>query len=269
MKNFIFLYFAIKGSLSLTQPGMADNETLVYGGTPYLIKWNTLGAVANVDLYYSTDSGGSYPNKINAAPVPATQGTAGYSWTVPNSILGKVMKVKVVDVLNSDVYSESDYTFTIVGSIELTKPVGDETWYVGTPDDISWIPTGSWSNVEIQYSTDGGSGWTTIATPSAGTSGVEKSYSVWSPGVADITTQFKVKIFDPNYPSLVTDESTTNNKIFGAIQVTQPTSTGIVWYKDESREIRWTGTGYVNPIKIELSTDGGSSWLPTPIATLI
>jgi hypothetical protein len=71
-------------------------------GTTYnnLIKWSqTQGTgVDEVNIYYSTDSGGTWePTPINGVtPVAVGVGATGYSWTIPNAI-GNIVKIKVQD----------------------------------------------------------------------------------------------------------------------------------------------------------------------------
>ncbi|PIU42101.1 MAG: hypothetical protein COS99_02145, partial [Candidatus Omnitrophica bacterium CG07_land_8_20_14_0_80_42_15] len=187
-----------KKTLTITYPGGVTEPNLVlYAGDPYLIKWTYYGSILTVKLDYSINNGSDYNYPI-ASDVNVAGGTGGYSWPggVPNQIKGKVIKVRVQDMDNDTVNGESVYAFSIAGKINLTKPDGGETWYVGTKGDIKWTPTGSYDSVKIVYTVDGGS-WKDIAIVPAGTNGVPQTYSDFVPVPVDITTTFKVKIFDP------------------------------------------------------------------------
>ncbi|MDH4223912.1 MAG: hypothetical protein OEV55_10290, partial [candidate division Zixibacteria bacterium] len=52
-------------------------------------------------------------------------------------------------------------------TITVTSPNGGEVWYVGENHNITWTSSDFTGNVKIEYSTDGGSGWTTIIASTA------------------------------------------------------------------------------------------------------
>ena len=121
--------FMMKGGISVLTPS-ADNIIMTYGTLPYNITWSTTGPITDVRIYYSTNDGATYPNEITtSAGVPATP--AAYSWDIPNSIVGKHLKVKIVDKANTDTSAESANTFEIIGQLYLDSPVGGEKWTVG------------------------------------------------------------------------------------------------------------------------------------------
>ncbi|MBN1940498.1 MAG: hypothetical protein JW843_12995 [Candidatus Aminicenantes bacterium] len=64
-------------------------------------------------------------------------------------------------------------------TIALTSPNGGEHWVGGSTHDLVWTTTGSVSDVKIEYSSDNGAAWTTVAasTPNTG------SYSWMLPAV--------------------------------------------------------------------------------------
>jgi len=49
------------------------------------------------------------------------------------------------------------------GTLTLTAPNGGETLNVGQSFAVSWSSSGTLGNVKLEYSTNGGTGWTTIA----------------------------------------------------------------------------------------------------------
>ncbi|MFC1708972.1 hypothetical protein ACFL2J_02785, partial [Candidatus Omnitrophota bacterium] len=258
--------FTVRGSVALTSPGMADNEVYQHDGAiEHAITWTKFGAVTNVNLYYSSNSGTSW-TLINGTPEPAGNGATGYNWLIPNTIVGKEMLVKVEDDDNNEVFYESDYTFDIKGTLVLDTPNNNETWYVGTAGDIQWTPTGTWDYIDIYYSTDNGSNWTIVPGGDdvpTGTTGEQQTFNTWAPGINIMSSQYKIKINDADSrrETWVVDESTGTNRILGSVTVTGPNGTGIVWYKGETtREVAWTATGNIDPVKIDYSVDGGSNW---------
>ena len=64
--------FEVKGSLTLTAPDPDDANIELRVGDAYSITWTKNGNVGNVDIYYSTDNGTSYPTKLNGSPVAAS-----------------------------------------------------------------------------------------------------------------------------------------------------------------------------------------------------
>ncbi len=50
-------------------------------------------------------------------------------------------------------------------SIEVTSPEWDDSWYAGTEEEITWDTTegdGNITNIDLEYTTDGGASWTDI-----------------------------------------------------------------------------------------------------------
>lgn len=60
-----------------------------------------------------------------------------------------------------------DGNATPTSSITVTSPNGDENWAVGSTHTIQWNSTGSITSVKVEYSTNGGSTWTTVSSSTA------------------------------------------------------------------------------------------------------
>ena len=136
--------------------------------------------------------------------------------------------------------------------LTVTWPTSGQNWEVGTDRPIQWTSSGV-TNVKIEYSTDGGSSWSTViaSTPSDG------AYTWTVPSTP--STQCRVKISDAadGTPSDLNDGDFT---IFTSITVDVPNG-GEVWGAGEPRFIAWHGSHpSSSPVKIEYSTDGGTSW---------
>ena len=116
---------------------------------------------------------------------------AGYTFNpVSRSYLGIVL-----DQLNQDYEGALAPT-----TITLTSPNGGEVCGIGSFRDITWTWTGDMPNIEIEYSTNAGTSWTTIigSTPNSG------SYA-W-PVPSPASTSCLVRVSDAAYPG-VYDES--------------------------------------------------------------
>ncbi|RKY41491.1 MAG: hypothetical protein DRP81_08380, partial [Candidatus Omnitrophota bacterium] len=147
--------FMLKGSITVLTPS-ADNIILTYGSpTPYDITWTYSGPIQKVRIFYSTNDGTTYPNEITDPSTGVPASDLSYAWDVPDIIIGKHLKIKIVDFDNTtDCFDESDNSFEIVGQLSLSSPTGGETWAVGTDQTISWSSTGTFDNVHIEASTD-------------------------------------------------------------------------------------------------------------------
>ena len=132
--------FNLKGKLTVTSPNGAEAWRV---GETRNITWTPYGSIGNVDIYYSTDGGATYPagNKITPlGGVAATLGT--YAWTIPDAI-GTNLKVKIESLTYADVKDESNAVFEIKGTLTLTAPNGTETLYVGDSTNIVWTKQGA------------------------------------------------------------------------------------------------------------------------------
>ena len=146
-------YSASTNALTVTAPN--DGEEWL-GGTVHNITWTTTGSIANVKLEYT--SNGTTWTLI----VASTANTNTYAWTVP-SFNSSTCKVRVSNVSDATCFDMSDNAFTITtATFAVTSPNGGEVWHAGSTHDIAWTTTGSVSNVKLEYSTDGGTSWTTI-----------------------------------------------------------------------------------------------------------
>ncbi|MCP5051045.1 MAG: hypothetical protein GY940_28030 [bacterium] len=149
--------------------------------------------------------------------------------------------------------------FLILGSgflfsqtLEVTSPNGGETWGVGTTQTITWTSTGGVGTVDLEYSTDNGGSWTSIATGETN----DGSYSWTIPD--EESTQALVRISESADGDPV-DTSDAVFSIVATITVTAPNG-GESWEAGTTQTITWTTTGTVGNVKIEYSTDGGSNW---------
>ncbi|MGE5280051.1 MAG: hypothetical protein ACM3L6_04830, partial [Deltaproteobacteria bacterium] len=249
--------FMVKGAITVLTPS-ADNIVMTYGtGNPYAITWSTSGPVSDVRIYYSTNDGTTYPNEITtAAGVPATP--ASYNWDIPNLIVGKHMKIKVVDKANSEAYGVSDNTFEIIGQISLDAPAGTEKWTVGTNENILWTPTGTYTNVQVQASKDDFATYLLNVTRPAGATGVQQSYQ-WTNLPDSLTSNLKVRVYDPDHQPTVVRDTSDALSILGGLDVTAPES-GQIWYKGETKQITWDASGTVTNVKIEYKTSLAGSY---------
>jgi beta-lactamase superfamily II metal-dependent hydrolase len=106
----------------------------------------------------------------------------------------------------------------VVSSITVTSPNGGENWIIGTAYNITWTSTGTVSSLNIDYSTNNGTNWTSIATGEAN----DGSFSWTIPSVTPSTTCL-VRVQEAD--ASPTDAS---NAVF-TISVSTPPATGVVF----------------------------------------
>src|SRR5439155_211054 len=238
--------FKIQASLTLTAPNGGEVWAV---GSARTITWTKAGTVATVKLEYSTD------NFVTASLITAsTDGALGsYAWTVPDSISSTV-KVRVTSNADATVADTSDANFKIAGSLTLTAPNGGEKWGVSTVQNITWAKTGSIANVKLEYSKNGT--FSDAVVIAASTPAAALSYAWTIPDA--LATTVKVRITDAG-DATVTDVSDAAFTILAGFTLSSPNG-GEVWTVGSSQNIAWTTGGSVPNVKLEYSTDGGSTY---------
>ncbi|NIO61840.1 MAG: hypothetical protein GTO35_04330 [Gammaproteobacteria bacterium] len=236
---------AAQRTLTVTAPNGGENWE---GNTTQNITWTSTGSIANVKIEYSTDNGTSW-NTVTAST--ANSGT--YNWTVPNTPSAACL-VKVSDTAGP-ASDTGDAVFTIAAqrTLTVTAPNGGENWEGNTAQNITWTSTGSIANVKIEYSTDSGSSWNTIAASSANSG----TYNWTVPNTP--SANCLVKITDTAGPASDTGDAVFTIAAQRTLTVTAPNG-GENWEAGTNQNITWTNTGSIANVMIEYSTNNGSSW---------
>ncbi|MCZ6703732.1 MAG: hypothetical protein O6940_11925, partial [Ignavibacteria bacterium] len=145
----------------------------------------------------------------------------------------------------------SDNNFTIIGNfINVSSPNGDESWQTETTQSITWIDN-IHNDVRIDLYRDS-LYHSTISdlTPSSG------SYLWTIPLGTPNGSNYKIKIFDPAYPTEIFDFSNNQFTIFQSdITVTSPNG-GDSWLVGTTQSITWMDNIAEN-VKIDLFKAGG------------
>ena len=99
--------------------------------------------------------------------VDSTSNTGSYVWNQLPDVNSSLCKVRISDEADGSPFDVSDNNFTIFNNnseeITVTAPNGGEIWEAGTNQNITWNST-SVANVMIEYTTNNGVVWNTIAT---------------------------------------------------------------------------------------------------------
>jgi len=230
--------------ITLTRPN--GGETWFWG-TSEGIQW-MYEFIDSVKIEYSTN-GVNWTTIVSSTPAI----TGHYTWIVPN-LNSYSCKVKISDISNPQVFDISNLAFRILpGIINVTKPNGGEIWQWHASENIQWT-FGNVDTVIIKYSTDNGSTWTVI-TP--GTPAMTGQYAWTVPKTQ--STQCKVMIVDKINPGVYDiSNSTFTIKPNATIALLRPNG-GETWLWGSLENIEWSYTN-IDSIKIEFSSDNGSSW---------
>ncbi|MBI4430394.1 MAG: hypothetical protein HY587_01610, partial [Candidatus Omnitrophica bacterium] len=267
--------FSIRPLLTVTSP-VAAQRVVVGSNNAGLVKWTRTGTkTTTIDIKYDTNDGkgadgiagnaDDYAGTI-ATLVDASTGATGVAWNgVPDSI-SNLVRVKVVDNSASLVFAVSPATFKIVGSLTFSEPLAGTYLNVGqTGVLIKWTKSGSFANVNIWYSTDGGTNFTTEITPS--TSAALLQYS-WPSIPATPSNNVVIRIADTGDPETKALSGVLH--IHRVYDITQPES-GEVLAVGTSYDIKWNTTGGTAAnVKLQYATNGGGAggnWVDIPGAT--
>ena len=213
------------------------------------ITWNSqaiIGATNQVKIEYSSDGGSNYVLIADNAP-----NTGTYAWTVSDTpSLNALIKISSVDFpVISDV---SNNVFKIL-ALQITSPNGGEIWEIGRTHQITWTTSGAVSNnLTIQYSVNGGTSWTTIATQRANTG----TYNWIVPSNA--SDNLLIKVFDVTNVK-ITDDSDAVCSIVPSPQVTVSDPIGgEQWKVGTAHTISWRTNHrqFSDQVKLQYSTDG-------------
>jgi hypothetical protein len=143
----------------------------------------------------------------------------------------------------------------VLPSITLILPNGGEQWIAGSTQTITWSSSGGISNVILQFTTDGGEKWSTIA----GT--VDDGSYAWT--VAEtVSSQCLIRVMSATGGS----PSDVSDGFFAIVEPPPPTLTMIApnggesWAAGSTQTIRWSSTGALASVGLEFSASSGAVW---------
>lgn len=202
-------------AVKVTSPNGGE---VIANGSTVTITWNAPAAAEKYDLFYSMDSGATWPGKI-ATNITSTYLTgATYSWTVPAQNGNKAAcKVKVVAKNNANVVVGSDISdkpFTIE-VLRVTFPNGGETISAkNNPNRVFFTIYGPTTTTKavLSYSIDGGATWPAIGTKGGISGPGDYVYGSWDVPSLPALKNAKVKVTLKNSAGVVvgTDTSDAN-----------------------------------------------------------
>ncbi len=219
----------------------------------YLIDWNIIGTSGSYELEYSTNGGLNWSTIVRDYPSVNGQ----FPWAIPN-LPTTQGKIRVKDAQNNTILDESDTDFIIEAAdpvIVICQPNGGEYWFAWDVDSILWEDAFVMAaTVTLEYSTDNGATWTLITSNTAN----DGSYPWTVPN--DPSDMALVRITE-NGGSNYSKESDNVFDIRPHVTVTNPNG-GENILGCSVRSLTWEAGGTTNTYNIDLSSDGGSTWIP-------
>jgi hypothetical protein len=236
---------AFTQTLTLSRPNGGESWTV---GEKHAIHWDWTGSISLVNIEYSTDDGGTWSALLSDV---TNDGNA--LWIVPNT-LSAACRVKVSSATDPDVNDASDTSFTIASPvITVARPDSGESWTVGEKHAIHWNWNGSISSVDIDYSTDGGSAWSVCLSGTA-----NDGDALWTvPNTPSTACRVRIKNASDTSCLDVSDHDFSITS--PTVSVVRPDG-GERYYEGKAAPIHWTTSGAISAVKLECSTDGGSTW---------
>ncbi len=224
-------------------------------GTGFTITWSAANSRREARIEYSVNNGQTWTEITGSS-----ENNGKYDWTVPDEPSDNcLVRISEAGGQPSDT---SDGPFSIVqpsvGDITVTSPNGGESWSAGSPQEIKWTGSGI-DSVKIEYSRDNGTTWKTIVQ----TTENDGSFNWTVPDIASAGCLVRItsndEFSDPK-PSDVSDA------VFSIVPAPSPTIRVIAPNGGEqlvigsSINISWDAIDSREDVKIEYSTNGGTTW---------
>ncbi|MCX6149158.1 MAG: hypothetical protein NTX22_01390 [Ignavibacteriales bacterium] len=220
-----------KKSLALLNPNGGE---VLFVGKMFDVKWTSTG-ISNVKIEFSTNNGSTW-NIITAGTV-ADSGK--FEWSPIPNFPSIACLLKISDTGSDTLFdvSNSSFTITLAQTLKVTSPIGNEIWSSNSSQIITWYSQ-QVSDVKIEYTTNNGVEWATIAasTPSNG-------FYIWNPVPITNSTNAKVRISDAvdGYPSAESDTVFTITPQPNIVVISP--NGGEYWLSGSSNYIKWTSAG--------------------------
>jgi Leucine-rich repeat (LRR) protein len=221
-------------------------------GSSQNITWISSGITRDVKIDYSTDGGTSW-----TVIVPSLDNDGTFGWVVPDVPSENcLVRISESDV-DEGLWDVSDRIFSITSqaspNVRVTSPNGGERLAVGSACGITWASSGAVGDIKIDYSVDNGVSWTNIVASTEN----DGSYS-WA--VPDVQSDScVVRIGETDGEPCDMSDGVFSIVPASSLTVTSPNG-GESWEVGSFYKIRWTGDGNIEEVRIELSTDNGTSW---------
>ncbi|MBL4710006.1 MAG: T9SS type A sorting domain-containing protein [Flavobacteriales bacterium] len=230
------------------------NQVFYQGATANITWGKSLTSDSTITLLYSINNALTWDTIATHFP-----NTGSYSWTVPN-VQSSQLKLRIEGVSLTNQFDISGGVASIIPSpITVSSPNGGEYWDSGTSYPITWT-TDSGANVNvvrIKYSLNNGQTWT-IINNYVTNSGL---YNWNTPNIIDSNVLVQVENrSNGGVPSDRSDAAFSIGIVAPTVVTVNSPNGGEDFYMSTTRNILWTGTGNVDTVDIQHSSNGGQTW---------
>lgn len=220
-------------------------------GSVYNVSWTGHNLTGNVGLKYSLDDWATHHVIDYKSGNPYGD---SYNWTVPFTPSANA-RLRVFYNSAPTVMSETDSSFIIEQPpFSLIAPNGGEKFFPESHVFIQWTATNT-SHINIDYTTDDGLTWQNIAM------NVNAGWGAYNWVVPNTPSEMcKVRITDA-YNTSTTAESIDNFTIHPRPEIQMVYPNGFEQFTaGNTYLIEWSGSHLYGMVRLEYSTDGGSTW---------
>ncbi|MFH2031138.1 MAG: T9SS type A sorting domain-containing protein, partial [Bacteroidota bacterium] len=234
--------------LSITSPNGGEYFN---AGDTATVTWNVDFNTNTLKLQYSSDNGTTW-NQISPSVASLDK---KFKWAIPKNLSTNQGLIKIIDNADTTRFDISDASFTI-GWITITEPVIGENFRAGLNKVIKWQNSASVSTVNIYYTTvenPAETDWLSIQLNVTASLGEFN----WSPIPQVSSTNAQISIRDAASNKMIYDLS---DKFSVSILELLSPNGGEFWQSGKTETVTWTASSNLTNLRIELSTDNGTSW---------
>ena len=246
-------YFEIVSGVTPTVTLTFPNDKVTwFTGTPMQITWTSTGTFDSVKIEYTT-------NATDWRAISTVLNSSGkYTWDIPDSVTPSIhCSVRITGIVTGQPTDKSAAEFTLIApTIKIAAPNGGEAWNSGTTNNITWGSDSIIGKVKIEYTTNNGRVWVTIADSAANNKGGSFAWTL--PAV--ISDSCKVRISAVTRPAV----SSVSNKFFSIIPAPSISLVSPMpqqkFHGGDTVIILWTSYDVTGTVKIESSKNNGATW---------
>jgi|GEM_PF-2621317 len=232
-------------AITVTAPNGGEEWEI---GTEQQISWNFVNVKGNVNIDVSYDNGQSW-TRLVTWPVADNS----WTWTVEGPESNEcLVRVHTTD---GNLTDTSDAVFTVKEppSVTVISPNGGERWFLGTVRTIKWSTVNVEADLNIQLSTNKGTGWTTLGSVSPTDSEFEWTVK------GSTSKECLVRIATPDGSVADTSDAVFSIEETPTVTVTSPNG-GESWQTGESYNITWESVNISDHVTINVSRNNGKTW---------